>query len=272
MSRERDLPPLIDFDDAVDNIERSVDSADDSDDPSVGADVSDHLEELRADLDRLEERDEGSREGILDDIGNTVLSLRADLDEGSEADRYAEGIQNRIQQYRANREAGSGTLTLSRAALEINDAPVNVAQQAGETVALRGTLVNGGERADALAVLTFYDENGRVLRTVESYHHGVDGDEQRDIDTTVYVPETAAYYAVRAVDADDSRTIAGDEPAPDELDREEAAGAEGGSETDAASDSGSDADSEPATDAWDEDDDDRPASERSAEEITDGGN
>ncbi len=262
MARERDLPPLVDFGDAVDNIERAVDAdADDGDDrtdalgdPNTGVDVADHVASLREDLDRLEDRgDEQGREGVLDDIDDTVLSLREALDEDSEADRYAEGIQNRIQQYRTNREAGSGTLTLSSAGLERNGTAVDVSSQRGEAVALRGTLTNGGADADAVVVLTFYGEDGRVRRTVESYQHDVGADEQRDLDATVYVPDGAAYYAVRAVDADDGRIIAGDEPVPDGLDEEAAAGTDAGTPEE-------------------EENDEPPASERSAEEITDGRN
>lgn len=265
MARERDLPPLIDFGDAVDNIEQAVDvdaDADDGDgrtdalgDPNTGVDAADHIASLREDLDRLEDRgDEQGREGVLDDIDATVLSLREALGEDSEADQYAEGIQNRIQQYRTNREAGSGTLTLSSAGLERNGAAVDVSSQRGEAVALRGTLINGGADADAVVVLTFYGEDGRVRRTVESYQHDVGADEQRDLDATVHVPDGAAYYAVRAVDADDERIIAGDEPVPDGLDDEAAAGTDAGTSDD------------------EEGNDEPPASERSAEEITDGRN
>ncbi|WP_254535087.1 hypothetical protein [Halomarina litorea] len=247
MAREHDLPPLVDFGDAIDNIEREVDTDDrGGDDPDVGVDVSEHVARLREQLDRLKERgDQQSREGVLDDIDNTVLSLREALEEGSTADQYAQGIQNRIQQYRTNREAGSETLTLSRVRLEHNGVAIDVADKQGETAVLRGTLVNGGDDSDALVVLSFYDEGGAVCRTVEHYQRALAADEQRDVECTVYVPPTAAHYAVRAMDTADGRALSGAEPVPDELARERA----------------EDDDEGP--------DDGRPASERSAEEITD---
>jgi hypothetical protein len=246
MARERDLPPLVDFGDSIDGIAQSTDR-----------DVEDDIEALREDLDRLEDRDDvQTREGILDNIDNTLRSLRGTLDEDGEADQYAEGIQNRIQQYRANRDADSGTFSIDQAGIEVDGVEVDVNRHRGETAALAGRIVNAGTDADAATILTFYDERGRVCRTVEHHERDLGTDEQRDLEVPVYLPTAASYYAVRTVAAADSRSLAGEEPVPEAVDREERPGRTAADPDEA--------------DLDEEDDGERPASERSAEEITDG--
>lgn len=79
-----DLPPILDVRDALDDIETSAD-----------ADVGDDLDAIRARLDELDDRGRADDQSVVDDIDGLVLGLRESLD--GEADRRAEGVQNRLR-------------------------------------------------------------------------------------------------------------------------------------------------------------------------------
>lgn len=196
MARERDLPPLIDFGASIDRIEEEAD-----------ADVEGHIDDLREGLDRLEERDDQERESVLDDVDDTLLSLRERVDD-RDADSSAEGIQNRIQQYRDDRSSEGNVLSLSNARLERDGESVEPEDVAAETVQLRGTLVNGGGAGDSALYLAFYDGEGRLSRTVESRQYDLEAGEHREFDRTVYVPADADSYVVATLDAADSSVSA----------------------------------------------------------------
>jgi hypothetical protein len=66
----------------------------------------------------------------------------------------------------------------------------------------------------------FYDDDGTTLRKVESGPVDLASGAHHDVSLTVHVPEDAAYHDVRALDGSDPRSIDGDEPTPDELERE----------------------------------------------------
>jgi hypothetical protein len=195
MARERDLPPLVDFGASIDRIEEEAD-----------ADVEGHIDDLREGLDRLEERDDQERESVLDDVDDTLLSLRERVDD-EDADSSAEGIQNRIRQYRDNRGSEGNVLSLSNARLERAGESVEPEDVAAETVQLRGTLVNGGA-GDGALYLAFYDGEGRLSRTVESRQYDLEAGEHREFDRTVYVPADADSYVLATLDAADSSVSA----------------------------------------------------------------
>ncbi|MFC5972787.1 hypothetical protein ACFPYI_15730 [Halomarina salina] len=203
---EGQLPPLLDVRDALDDIEREAD-----------ADVSDDVDAIRADLDRLAEHDEAS-DSVVSDVEDDVLALRERL--SGDADMYAEAVENRIRQYRTSRQSASDTVDIADPRLARNGTAVDLERQRGETVDVEGVLVNQGESRAATVLTAFHDDDGTVSRTVESRAYDLDAGEKRDVSLTVFVPDDAAYYAVSAVDADDPRTVAGDEPEPDTLERD----------------------------------------------------
>lgn len=197
-----DLPPILDVRDALDDIETSAD-----------ADVGDDLDAIRARLDELDDRGRADDQSVVDDIDGLVLGLRESLD--GEADRRAEGVQNRLRTYRDALHDASTTLSLSGAELRDGSGDrAGVVDHAGETVDLVGTLVNGGDARAAVVSLAFHDNDGAPVRKVESHEVGLDSDERRDVELTVYVPENTAYYATTALDADDPRATS-DTDAPD---------------------------------------------------------
>lgn len=199
-----DLPPVLAFADVLDRIERATD--DDA--------AQEWLAEVREGQVALAERPPARRESAVADLENVVESLRTHLADGSDADWWAETVQNRLRTYRRTEAAASDTLSLSRPRLETDGQPVDVATDTGEAT-LTGTLVNGGERADATIQLAFYDEDGRPVWIVESRQFGLDPGERRGFELTVYVPEEVAYYATAALDVNDPQAVAGDAPTTD---------------------------------------------------------
>lgn len=189
-----DLPPVIDVRDALSDIEASAD-----------ADVSGEVETIRASLAELAGRERAGQQSVLDDIDGHVLAMREDL--AGDADRRAEAIQNRIRTYRNTLREASETLSLSGAELTDRDRRIDVSTHGGGTATLGGTLVNGGSARATVVSLVFHDTDGEPMRTVESREVGLDPDEHRDVEWTVYVPDGAAYYTTAALDADDPRSV-----------------------------------------------------------------
>lgn len=200
------LPPLVDVRDALDDIDREAD-----------ADVSDDLDAIRGNLDRLAGREEAS-DSVVSDIEDDVLAMRERL--SGDADMYAEAVENRIRQYRTARSNASDTVDIADARLTRNGAEVDLERQRGDLVDVEGVLVNQGEARDATVLTVFHGEDGTVSRKVESRPYDLDAGDRRDVSMTVYVPDDAAYHAVNAVDTSDPRAIAGGEPTSDTLERE----------------------------------------------------
>jgi hypothetical protein len=199
--RGEDLPPLLDFYDQLDDVEREAD-----------ADVSDEVAAVREDLDRLAARDD-EHDSLVDDVDDDVLALRERL--SGDADWYAEAIQNRLQQYRSARDEASDTLVVADPELTVDGTAVDVARRRESLVELRGTLVDQGGGGDATVVLALYDDDGGSLRKVEISQHDVESGERRDLGETVYVPPGTAHYSVTALDAEDPRSIEGGAPTPE---------------------------------------------------------
>jgi hypothetical protein len=218
MSTDRErgdgLPPLLDFREFLDDVEREAD-----------ADVSDEVAAVEADLDRFADRERGG-DSIVDDMDDDVLALREEL--SGDADWYAEAIQNRIRQYRSAREEAGDTLDVADPRLVADGEAVGVADRRDSLVGLEGKLVNQGDAGDAVVLLAFYDDDGVASRKVESREYDLDAGERRPLDLTVYVPPDAAYYAVSALDAEDPRSVEGGGPVPERLRRERREADEGG--------------------------------------------
>ncbi|MFD1514995.1 FxLYD domain-containing protein [Halomarina rubra] len=199
------LPPLIDVRDTLDDVEREA-----------NRDVSEEVDAIRANLDRLATRDGGGT--VVDDIEDDVLALRERL--SGDADWYAEAVENRVRQYRTARRTASDTLDVADPRLTRNGTAVDLDRQRGDLVEVEGVLVNQGEDRSATLQVVFYDEDGTVARKVESRAYDLASGDRRDVSFTVYVPDDASYHDVAAVDASDPRSIDGDEPTPDDLERE----------------------------------------------------
>lgn len=198
-SSNSELPPIIDVREMLDRIERDAGNDDE---------VPAYLDEIRDLLAAYGDRDRGARASLVDDIDGSVLAMREYLDDGSDADRWAEGIQNRFRIYRESLREASESLHLSGAALHRDGDDVDGAAAAhqGEEVTLAGTLVNQGDARDGVLRLVFYDDDHTATWKVESREFDVDAGERRAFEEQVYVPEDAAYYDVTALDATDPDT------------------------------------------------------------------
>lgn len=205
-SNDGQLPPLIDVRDTLDRIGREADE-----------DVSDDLDAIRANLDRLAGREEAS-DSVVSDLEDDVLALRERL--SGDADMYAEGVENRLRQYRTARADSSDTLDVADPRLTRNGATVDLDRQRGETVDVEGVVVNQGDARTVTVLVVFYDQSGTVARKVESRAYDLDAGGRHEVSFPIHVPTDASYYAVSAVDADDPRSIDGGEPTPDTLERE----------------------------------------------------
>lgn len=192
--RGDELPPILDVRDALDRVERDAD-----------ADVSEELESIRTLLDQYERRDSDveSRASLVDDVDGLVVSMRERL--SGDAERDAEGIENRLRMARNARNEASETLHVSGGELRDGDARLrSLSEYDGETATLDATLVNQGETRDGVLRLTFYDENDQPIRHVSAPESDLSADENRQVTETVTVPAGAAYYDVAALDATDA--------------------------------------------------------------------
>lgn len=189
-----ELPPILDVRDSLDRIERDAD-----------ADVADELDSVRTLLDRYEERgsDAGSRASLVDDVDGLVVSMRERL--SGDAERYAEGIENRLQIARNARNESSETLHASGAELRDGDERLrSLTEYDGETATLDATLVNQGEARDAVLRVTFFDEDDEPIRHTSTSASDLSADEHRKVTETVSVPTEAAYYDVSVLEATDA--------------------------------------------------------------------
>ena len=200
-SGARELPPILDVRDALDRIERESD-----------ADVSDQLNRIRSLLDEYEGREADattSQASLADDIDGVVVSMRERL--SGDADRLAEGVENRLQIYRDSRNDVSETLHVSGAGLTDGGGHVESAKAVrGETVTLDATLVNQGDPCDGVVRLTFYDESHTPTLRVERRENGLTPDDNRQVSQRVVVPEEAEYFDVAALDAADAAASTGE--------------------------------------------------------------
>lgn len=199
---ERDLPPVIDIRDALDEIETGTER-----------DVSGEIDSIRESLAEFSERDRAGQDSLLSDIERQIVSLREYLTD--DTDRRAEGILNRIQIYRNTTVDESVTFSLSNPTLlDAEGNVVDVTDHRGEVATFDGTLVNGGDARDAVAVLTIYAKDGDAAKTIETRTVSLGPDEQDSIEQPIYIPENAAYYAAAAFDAADTRAIDEGRPEP----------------------------------------------------------
>lgn len=191
---DRDLPPLLAFDDQLDRIERDAD-----------ADVADEIDSIRARLDEYDERENGATASILDDLANLVARMREQL--SGDADRWAEAIQNRITQFRNSLNERSETLALASPQLRDEYGEADVSELGDEQATFDATLVNSGEEGAGLVRVSFYDGDGGTVRVVDLPQGRVASGEQREISTTMTIPAGATYYDAAALDAEETTAV-----------------------------------------------------------------
>ncbi|MFC4359165.1 hypothetical protein ACFO0N_14555 [Halobium salinum] len=189
MPEQRDLPPILDFDDELDRLEREAD-----------ADVSDDLDELRTRLDEMAERAANGEEvgSLVSDAETDLYALRERL--SGDADRQAEAILNRLEIYEDSQAERSETLSVADARFEQGGREVDFADHRGEPLTFAGTLTNAGDMGHARVRLSFYGHDDRTVRVVEVPEREVEADEKREVEVEVLVPESVEYYDVTVVD------------------------------------------------------------------------
>lgn len=132
-TNEQALPPLVDIRDALDEIETSANT-----------DVSDTVTQIRDTLRAFGDRDEATQDSLLVDIESQINALREQL--AGDADRRAEGVQYRLQQYRD--APTESTVTLAGVALcDETGTPITIPRYSDESAVLASTLVNTGDSA-----------------------------------------------------------------------------------------------------------------------------
>jgi len=200
MSTQQQLPPIIDFGDALDRVESRTDDAE----------AHGYIDEIRDGLDELAARDPDSRETQIQELEHLIDSLLMYVDD--DAEMWTKTIQNRFANYRHARRESSRTLHIANGRLERDDELADITT-VGEAT-LRGQLINNGERSDAMVSLAFYDEYDRAIWKVESREFEVGPGEKRTLDLDIYIPDGASYYAVAALEPADPATVAADAPTP----------------------------------------------------------
>jgi hypothetical protein len=197
-----DLPPTLDFRNALDEIEARSES-----------DVEDTTDSIRDRLAAFAESDRAGRESLLSDIDRLTIDLESQV--SGKAARRTEGIRNQIDAYRESDSDAPTELSLSGASLlDSAGEALDLAASEGTIASLRGTLVNGGEERGVVVMCAFYDDSGNPLRTVESPVHRLSPGEKRDVTIELYVPNDAARYGVVALDAAGSPAIGDARPTP----------------------------------------------------------
>ena len=200
MGTQRQLPPIIDFGDALDRVESRTDDAE----------AHGYIDEIRDGIGELAARDPDSRETQIQELEHLIDSLLMYVDD--DAEMWTKTIQNRFANYRHARRESSRTLHVANGRLE-RDGELADITAVGEA-ALRGQLINNGERSDAMVSLAFYDERDRAIWKVESREFEIAPGEKRTLDLDIYIPDGASYYAVAALEPSDPATVAADAPTP----------------------------------------------------------
>lgn len=194
--RPEDLPPLLDFEQALDRVRPHVDSGP----------AADQFELIEREYERLKKRGAEGRHPIVSDIANHLSGLRERLPPDSPARRWVDSMDNRVSMYLRSGYRPSDTLHLVGVELLGPDGePAEVTELREQAARIRATVVNGGERSGAVAIVTFRHENGVLLRSVDLSMGYVGAGERKTLDTTVYVPSIASSFEVRAAAPEDGR-------------------------------------------------------------------
>ena len=197
-----DLPPTLDFRDALDEIEARSES-----------DVEEETDTIRNRLAAFAEGNRAGRGSLLSDIDRLTVDLETQV--SGRAARRAEGIRNQIDAYRESE--GEAAAELSFSGVKLVDSAgeaIDLAAGDGGSARLQGTLVNGGGERGVVAMCAFEDDAGNPLRTVESRPYELGAGEKRDVAIDLHVPNDAGQYAVVALDATGSLAVGDARPTP----------------------------------------------------------
>jgi hypothetical protein len=194
--RPEDLPPLLDFEQALSRIRPHLDS---------GA-AAEQFALIEDEYERLKGRGAEGRHPIVSDMANHLAGLRERLPRDSPARKWVDSMDNRVSMYLRSGHRPSDTLHLVGVQLlDGNGDPAEVTDLREKAARIRATVVNGGERSGAVAIVTFRHENGVLLRSVDLSMGYVGAGERKTLDTTVYVPSIASSFEVRAAAPEDGR-------------------------------------------------------------------
>jgi hypothetical protein len=194
--RPEDLPPLLDFEQALSRIRPHLD----------GGAAAEQFALIEEEYERLKGRGAEGRHPIVSDMANHLAGLRERLPRDSPARKWVDSMDNRVSMYLRSGHRPSDTLHLVGVQLlDENGDPAEVTDLRERAARIRATVVNGGERSGAVAIVTFRHENGVLLRSVDLSMGYVGAGERKTLDTTVYVPSIAASFEVRAAAPEDGR-------------------------------------------------------------------
>lgn len=192
----RTVPRLPDILDIRDDLNRALEETDE--DEELGEEIDSVLDRL----DAFVERDAADREGVIDEIDNQLLRVeeRLEQDDSDAAESAARSIQsarNRIHIYRENREQTAENLVVVDSGIrQRNDeAVVEGTLPVGE-VTVSVTVANTGEETDVVPVVTFYDENGNDLGSVEGPEFALAEGTEEQFEMEIDTPSDATSYAV----------------------------------------------------------------------------
>jgi hypothetical protein len=194
--RPEDLPPLLDFEQALSRIRPHLD----------GGAATEQFALIEREYERLKGRGAEGRHPIVSDMANHLAGLRERLPRDSPARKWVDSMDNRVSMYLRSGHRPSDTLHLVGVQLlDENGDPTEVTELRERAARIRATVVNGGERSGAVAIVTFRHENGVLLRSVDLSMGYIGAGERKTLDTTVYVPSIASSFEVRAAAPEDGR-------------------------------------------------------------------
>jgi hypothetical protein len=195
---EEDMPPLLQFEQALDKIEAAVD------------DLPPSFMELREAYEKLRAAGE-NRNSRVSDFNARLSAVEEDLPETRAVTRWIDSMENRIDLYLDSRRRLSSTLHLSGAKLFDDDGDAtSIGDLQSETATLRVTVANGGDRAAAVARVEFYNdqEGDRILVRADELPMGAVGPgDTKTMETRVYVPSIATSFDVIMMDPRDGQTF-----------------------------------------------------------------
>ena len=181
------LPAILDLRD-------DLRAASDAADRDVDDDVNDALDRL----DAYADREQGDREGLLDDVDNELLRLEEQVSD-EEATRRFQAARNRIHVFRESMSGGGDGLAVVDTKLRRPDADDegnrDVDDLRTEDVEVAATVVNEGEARDVTVTVTFYDAESDEIRSEATETFALDRNAQKTVIVPTTVPEDADYYA-----------------------------------------------------------------------------
>lgn len=186
------LPPLVDVRDDLEYLRENV-----------GGERQDRVDEIERMLVALTERDVAHQEERLDEIDAALSDV--ELESRGRVEQRAAAARTRIRTYRRTLEGASEGLTvLDRKIRHAHTGQVfSVAPLRGSDAEVDATVLNDGRSRDVIAIVTFYDVEGRTVSKARSRRTRIEPDSERVVSSPVHVPTGARYYTVTPLDVED---------------------------------------------------------------------